>query len=657
MDNLKDIIKKCEDLTLLYIEDNEESRRSSIGIFEEFFQNIILAVDGIDGLDKLEKNKVDIIITDINMPHMDGLTMIEKIKEVDKTTPIIILSAHNEAHYLLESIKLAIDGFMLKPLQMESFLSTLDKVSTNLYLKKENQKYLNFLNQYQEITDKSSIVSKTDPDGIITYVNEEFCNISGYTKSELIGQNHNIVRHPENSTKLFENLWDTIKDKKQIWSGILKNITKDGSSYYVKSTIKPILDENGEIIEYIALRVNISDVMNHKKQIIDLVDTLENPLVVLVQIEDFKDIESFFGHKLSDEIQEEFSKHLLKLVPKACDFKKVFMLDEGKFAFAKNMDHCEAHEKEVVDNIKMFQEDVHDKKINIKDLDYDLSIIVSLAYGEDALENAQYGLKLLEKTQKSFILSNHLAKKEHDKAEENIRTLQVVKNALNNNQIVSYFQPIIDNKTKEIIKYESLARLIDESGKVLTPYYFLDIAKKGKYYTGVTSAILDNSFEALKNTYKNITINLSAIDIEDRVVREKIYKLLDEHKGKASHLVFELLEDENIKDFDTIKDFIANVKKLGVKIAIDDFGSGYSNFEKLLDFQPDILKIDGSLIKNINNDKSALLTVKTIVSLAKELNIKTTAEFVENEEIFNIVCELGIDYSQGYYFGKPEPLG
>lgn len=120
--------------------------------------------------------------------------------------------------------------------------------------------------------------------------------------------------------------------------------------------------------------------------------------------------------------------------------------------------------------------------------------------------------------------------------------------------------------------------------------------------------------------------------------------------------MFELLEDENVKNFNIIKEFIINIKKMGVKIAIDDFGAGYSNFERLLDYQPDILKIDGSLIKNIDKDKSAHLTVKTIVSLSKELGIKTTAEFVENEAIYNIVTELGIDYSQGYHFGKPEPL-
>ncbi len=122
-------------------------------------------------------------------------------------------------------------------------------------------------------------------------------------------------------------------------------------------------------------------------------------------------------------------------------------------------------------------------------------------------------------------------------------------------------------------------------------------------------------------------------------------------------MVFELLEDEEVKNFVLVRDFIKKIKSYGVKIAIDDFGVGYSNYERLLKYQPDILKIDGSLIENIESDDySYLSALKSIVSFAKEQNIKTVAEFIENEAKFNIVRDLGIDYSQGYYFGRPEPL-
>ncbi|MDF1875470.1 EAL domain-containing protein, partial [Sulfurimonas sp. SAG-AH-194-I05] len=138
--------------------------------------------------------------------------------------------------------------------------------------------------------------------------------------------------------------------------------------------------------------------------------------------------------------------------------------------------------------------------------------------------------------------------------------------------------------------------------------------------------------------------------------RNKLFQLLEENKEHASRVVIELLEDENVKDFQVLKQFIRDVKKLGVKIAIDDFGAGYSNFERLLDYQPDILKIDGCLVRDIETNSYSYSVVKTIVTFAKEQNIQTIAEYVANENIFIILKDLGVDYSQGYYFGAPQAI-
>ena len=310
----------------------------------------------------------------------------------------------------------------------------------------------------------------------------------------------------------------------------------------------------------------------------------------------------------------------------------------------------------IIDYLKEFQQNINDGDINIGDIDYDISVIVSFSYGDNSFENAKHGIKELIRANQSFIVSNDFAQKEHDKAEDNIEVLKMIKKAIEDSKIVSFFQPIIDNKTKQIVKYESLVRLIDENGNIIPPFKFLDISKKGKYYSKITSIVLKNSFDALNKTDKDITINISAIDIEKKITREKFFLLLNENKKDSSRIILELLEDENVKDFELIKSFISEVKSLGVRIAIDDFGSGYSNYIRMLEYQPDIIKIDGSLIKNIQDDKYSLSIVKTIVSFAKDQNIKIVGEFVENENIFNILNDLDVDYSQGYYFGKPEAL-
>ena len=656
MDDIEEIIKYSQNLKLLYVEDNQEARESTQLILEEFFTDIVVAVDGKDGLEKYKSNDIDLIITDINMPKLNGLEMIKLIREIDNDVPILVLSAYNESGYFMDSIKLGVEGYLLKPIDIEQFLGVLVKVTEKLKLKAQVKTTFQFLTQYEDATNNSSIVSKTDSDGVITFVNEQFCKISEYSKDELIGRNHNIVRHPDSSSEIYKDMWNTIKNNKQIWKGIVRNLSKSGKSYYSDTTIKPILNQNGEIIEYISLRNNVTDIMNPKKQLQDLVDSIDNAIAVMIRIENFEYIEKFYNQGIVEKIEKEFSSILMENRPKNCNFERVFALGYGKYVFAKNEKYCDISKDDIVANIKKFQAKINGMKIDIGDIEYDLSVIVSFAYGKNVLENINYGIKKLEDTKQSFIIANDLAQEEQRVAKHNIDTLKIVKKAINSSKIISYFQPIVDNKTQEIVKYESLVRLIDEDNRVVSPFFFLDIAKKGKYYSQITKIVLDNSFIALNQTDKDISINLSALDIEKEQIRDYVFELLEINKEYRSRIIFELLEDESVKDFDTIKHFIEDVKELGVKIAIDDFGAGYSNFERLLDYQPDILKIDGCLVKDLESNSYSLSVIKTIVAFAKEQGILVIAEYVENEEIYHILNNLGVDFSQGYYFGKPSPL-
>ena len=129
--------------------------------------------------------------------------------------------------------------------------------------------------------------------------------------------------------------------------------------------------------------------------------------------------------------------------------------------------------------------------------------------------------------------------------------------------------------------------------------------------------------------------------------------MLEKHKC-ANRLVIEIVESEGIDNFEEVISFIRDIKDIGCKIAIDDFGTGYSNFEYLIKLKADYLKIDGSLIKNIHKDKNIHTVVSTIVNFAKNLNMKVIAEFVEDEEIYDVLKKLDVDYSQGYFFSIPQ---
>ncbi len=649
MQNLKEIVKITKKLKLLYVEDNENARLSTLGILEQFFDRIVVGVDGVDGLEKFKEGDIDLIITDINMPKLDGLEMLKEVKKIDPTVVSLIFSAYTESTYFIESIKIGIEGYLIKPINFEQFIGVITKAVENI----EAAKNKLFLDQYKDIADQSSILSIIDTNDVLTYVNSAYCEISEYAKEELIGSDYHKMMLLEQDRKIRDEINKTLKIDKKVWKGIIKNITKTGKAYYLDSTIKPILDERDNILEYIALRHDVTAIMSPMKRLEDLIDSALNPIVVLIRIENFDDIENFYPEKVLHEIEEVFSNKLLKLMPEELSFKSIFRLNHGEYAFAKDKKNCHLDDKELEKSLKLFQANVEEAHMSIGDLDYDVSILISISYGEEVLENARYGLQNLIVTKHNYILANNFAQNEHKEAEQNLKVLKMVKTAIINRKIISYFQPIVENATQKIVKYESLVRLVDEEDNVISPFVFLNIAKKGKYYNQITSMVLDNSFAALLKTDVDISMNISALDIEKSVTKEKILSLLEEHKEHAHRVVLELLEDEEVKDFDLIKEFIVKVKSMGVRIAIDDFGSGYSSFERLLEYQPDILKLDGSLIKDILTNKFSLSIVKTMVGFAKEQNIQVIAEYVENEAIFNLLKSLGVDYSQGYYFGKP----
>jgi EAL domain-containing protein (putative c-di-GMP-specific phosphodiesterase class I) len=181
----------------------------------------------------------------------------------------------------------------------------------------------------------------------------------------------------------------------------------------------------------------------------------------------------------------------------------------------------------------------------------------------------------------------------------------------------------------------------------------LNHAKKTREYFKITKIVIDKSFEKFEK-FPNIkfSVNISADDIVNEAICGYILKKLEKFPYPAN-VTFELLESEEITNFKKVKDFIHKVRDLGASIAIDDFGSGYSNFV-YIDIKPDYIKIDGSIIKNINTHKANELIVEGIVRLAKGIGIKTVAEFVDSDEVLQKCINLGVDMFQGYYLGKPD---
>ena len=281
-------ISYLENIAILYVEDEESIREEVIDLLEDECLHFYVASNGEEGLELFQKHQPDIVLTDIRMPKMDGLCMSKNIHKLSPETPIIISSAFNDSEYLLEAIRLGIHYYLLKPMNVKELFHVLKKISINILNSRKLKQTEKLLNQYKAAVDKTTIVSKTDVNGLITYANDAFCKISGYKRSELLGQSHNIVRHPDNSENLFKDLWDTILSKHE-WHGIIKNRAKSKRTYIVDTTIIPVLNNKHEIEEFISIRQDVTqielDKQNLERKLQSSAQTLEEKIQFIYEYE------------------------------------------------------------------------------------------------------------------------------------------------------------------------------------------------------------------------------------------------------------------------------------------------------------------------------------------------------------------------------------
>ncbi len=271
---------------------------------------------------------------------------------------------------------------------------------------------------------------------------------------------------------------------------------------------------------------------------------------------------------------------------------------------------------------------------------------------EGALEKADIALKSAKMQEKSYLIYGEKFNVEKQ-YKDNMEWVKKLKTAIKQDKIVPYFQPIFDNKSNKIVSCECLIRLIDDDDNVIAPYKFLTITKKSRLYYELTKIMVQKSCHYFEHLDCDFSINLSVEDMLNTEIVDYIKHTIKKY-NVTSKIIFEILESEGIENYEEISIFINEIKALGCRIAIDDFGSGYSNFEHLLKLNIDYIKIDGSLIKNLDKDKNAQIIVETIVDFAKKLNILTIAEFVHNEAVSIKVKELQVDRTQGFFLAQPQ---
>ncbi|MEN8302677.1 MAG: GGDEF domain-containing phosphodiesterase [Campylobacterota bacterium] len=372
----------------------------------------------------------------------------------------------------------------------------------------------------------------------------------------------------------------------------------------------------------------------------------------LLDVSNFSAINKVFGKFVSNKILLEIESMLEINIS---NNSKLFKVESDRFIILSN--------EKSKENIKGYCEQIISffdvTKVSLDEIELDVTFNIGVSRIinniSDTIVNSEYALDKSKKLgSRNYEIYDKLNLEYLDEKYA-ISWLEKTKKIILNDQIEPYFQAIQEVSSGKITKYEVLARGVVD-GEVIPPQYFLQSASRLGILTSVTKTIIKKSFKYFGNRESSFSINLTERDLLEGYLTEFLKDKLALYSIEASRVTFEIVEgvvvDQNLN---SISEQIKELKEMGFKIAIDDFGIENSNFNRLLEMDVDIIKVDGAFVRELKENEKLALIVKTIINLAKSLDIETVAEFVKDEYTYETLKELGIDYAQGHFIGKAEP--
>ncbi len=278
-----------------------------------------------------------------------------------------------------------------------------------------------------------------------------------------------------------------------------------------------------------------------------------------------------------------------------------------------------------------------------------------LVFGGNLIDRAKSAFYMHRKSQNNYIIASNERERLNNSNRVDAEIFNLVNYAIAENKIVPYYQGIFNNKLNRIDKYEALMRISDANGKIYPPGVFLEISKKFKLYHSLSKQLIDNALNDFKDKQSELCINISLFDIENDEFTDWFVERVKDHPN-PKQLTIEFVETENYNNGEKLYNFLNTIRSFGCKIAVDDFGVGFATYTSIISLKPEIIKVDGQIIKDLATSSDSKIILESINFMSNLINSKIVAEFVENSEIQSILMSENIDYSQGYYFAKPLPI-
>lgn len=371
---------------------------------------------------------------------------------------------------------------------------------------------------------------------------------------------------------------------------------------------------------------------------------------ILIELNSFTDINVIFGHDMGQQMLQKTARLLQDICQQQGELYK---LNQGEYlVVCQNNQH-----NNVVHLIGKIIYFISNENYHLHDHATLLTITAGICLGVDDYEKALAYARLAKEEARRQRKDWVIYKKEMhlEKAyQENLYILNRVQQALRSRLVLPYYQPILDIYSNQVIGCEALVRLRDPEGHIYAPGTFLNVVKRSNLYRQLTLAMIHSALKDMAHTGLTVSLNLDAVDMKDEGIINALIEGVQSH-GMVGRVIIELIESEYVSDFERMKEIIAQLKRYGIRLAIDDFGVGYSNFEYVTRFDIDYIKVDGSIIQQFRHEKTAHAIVKAIASFALELNIPLVAEHVSCEEEIKELKRLNFRYLQGYYIGEPMP--
>lgn len=392
---------------------------------------------------------------------------------------------------------------------------------------------------------------------------------------------------------------------------------------------------------------------NQQKLLKDLENT-SHPNLAFLKITDFNSILNTYGPAITDDLIRQIASRLANYEHDQLKKSSAYYVQPGIFAIVEDQNTS-------IEQIASITGDILKTLMSVKyQVGFGEYVAINITVGavrqkQDAYILANMALQEALNKKQQFYLIDQNTSQLPERYKQELKETQMLLQAIRERRVTAYFQPIIATKSMTVDKYECLARLIDDEGEViLMPGKFMPLAHRANVYYLLSQIMIKKAVEFALTNNVIVAVNISITDINNKNTCEYIFKKIK--KTGVGHLLhFELLENEVIVDTQMITGFILALQSLGCQVGMDDLGKGYSNIERLFKLPIDFVKIDRTIMENISHNSELRHLAAGMVTLAKRKKLEVVAEYCSDAEVVDIAIKLGVDYLQGFYFGKPQP--